>query len=123
MTIPITSLAPKSLWSVLYKDEGHWRAGLYSPQFFSPDEISTLERHTCPELFVCLGGRAGLIIGSGAGERIVEMGPHQALLVTDYHNGYRIDESAYFLAIERTAFSTQYIDRKTGALLKKAEVS
>jgi hypothetical protein len=122
MEIDITTLAPDSRWSVIFRDSGSWRAGLYRPEASGPEEVSILEKHTCPELFLCLQGRAGLVLKNGSEERIVEMAPHQALLVTDYHNGFAIDPEGYFLVIERTAFTTEYIDRTSGAFLKKVEV-
>ena len=122
MELDITTLAPDSRWSVIFRDGGSWRAGLYRPEAAGSVQVSVLEKHTCPELFVCLQGRAGLVLKNGTDERIVEMAPHQALLVTEYHNGFAIDPEGYFLVIERTAFTTEYIDRKTGAFIRKVEV-
>ncbi|HRS79468.1 MAG TPA: hypothetical protein P5115_20175 [Spirochaetota bacterium] len=122
MELDITTLAPDSRWSVIFRDGGSWRAGLYRPEAAGPVQVSVLEKHTCPELFVCLQGRAGLVLKNGTDERIVEMAPNQALLVTEYHNGFAIDPEGYFLVIERTAFTTEYIDRKTGAFIRKVEV-
>ncbi len=122
MNIDITTLLPDSRWSVIFRDDGSWRAGLYRPEAGRPEDVTMLEKHTCPELFVCLQGRAGLVLKEGNDEQIVEMAPHQALLVSEYHNGFSIDPGGYFLVIERTAFTTEYIDRKTGAFIKKVEV-
>lgn len=122
MNIDITTLMPDSRWSVIFRDGGSWRAGLYRPEASGPEEVTVLEKHTCPELFVCLQGRAGLVLKSDAGETIIEMAPHQALLVSEHHNGFSIDPGGYFLVIERTAFMTEYIDRATGAFIKKVEV-
>ncbi len=122
MDIDITTLAPGSRWSVIFRDSGSWRAGLYRPDSERHEDVTVLEKHTCPELFVCLQGRAGLILKNGNEERIVEMVPHQALMVSEYHNGFAIDKDGYFLVIERTAFTTEYIDRKTGVFIKKVEV-
>jgi len=122
MNVDITTLLPDSRWSVIFRDGGSWRAGLYRPEASGPEEVTVLEKHTCPELFVCLQGRAGLVLKSDAGETIVEMAPHQALLVSEHHNGFAIDPGGYFLVIERTAFTTEYIDRATGAFIKNVEV-
>jgi hypothetical protein len=122
MNIEITSLIPESRWSVIFKDEGNWRMGLYKPEFTGPDDIDVLEKHTCPEVFLCLQGKMGLVLRDGRNERIVELQPLQALMVTDYHNGFAIDPDGYFLVTERTAFTTEYIDRKTGSSIKKVEV-
>ena len=122
MNIDITTLHPDALWSVIFKDEGSWRAGIYRPETAGADPIEILEKHTCPELFLCLGGRMGLLLKQGAEERVIELGPHQAVMVSDYHNGFSIDPDGYFLVVERTAFSTEYIDRKTGKFLKRVDV-
>lgn len=122
MHIDITTLHPEKLWSVIFKDEGSWRAGIYRPESSGPDSIEILEKHTCPELFVCLGGRMGLLLSDGSSERAIELEPHQAIMVSEYHNGFIIDTNGYFLVVERTAFSTEYIDRKTGKFLKRVDV-
>ncbi|MBN2158289.1 MAG: hypothetical protein JW807_02760 [Spirochaetes bacterium] len=110
----ITTLRPESLWQVIFKDAGSWRAGLYRPEATGPEDINTLEKHSCPELFICLGGRMGLILKDAEGEHIAEFQPNQALMIEDYHNGFAIDPVGYFLVVERTSFTTEYIDRKTG---------
>jgi hypothetical protein len=118
----ITSLLPDSRWSVMFKDEGHWRMGIYKPEFTSQEDISKLEKHSCPELFICLQGRMGLVIKNGGDESILEMEPGQALMVTEYHNGFAIDLAGYFLVVERTSFITEYIDRQSGIFLSSVEV-
>jgi hypothetical protein len=115
MNTSITPLFPDSLWSVLFKDNGHWRVGIYRPECGEPDDIDILERHTCPELFVCLGGRMGIVVGTGAEERIAEMEPNQALLVMDYHNGFAIDPSGYFLVVEH-----RRAGEKSGSYIRRA---
>jgi hypothetical protein len=117
------SLHPESCWSVIFKDKEYWRMGVFKPEFTNPDDIVMLEKHTCPEVFVCLQGKMGLVLQSAGNERIIELQPLQALTVTDYHNGFMIDPEGYFLVTERTAFTTEYIDRKTGAFIKKVEVT
>lgn len=122
MDTDITTLIPDSRWSVIFKDPGSWRAGLYRPEAARPEQVTVLEKHTCPELFVCLQGKAGLVLKENGRERIAELAPLQALLVTEYHNGFAIDPEGYFLVIERTAFTTEYIDRASGAVIKTVEV-
>lgn len=122
MNSDITTLHPDALWSVIFKDENSWRAGVYRPETPGPEGIEILEKHSCPELFVCLGGTMGLLLYDGSEERAVELMPHQAVMVSEYHNGYAIDPGGYFLVVERTAFSTEYIERKTGKFLKRVEV-
>ncbi|TFH38684.1 MAG: hypothetical protein E4G96_10135 [Chrysiogenales bacterium] len=122
MTIEIIDLIPDSRWGVIFKDEGAWRAGLYRPEFTRHEDITMMEKHTCPELFVCIGGRTGLLLKNGVEERVVTLEQNQALMVTDYHNGFSIDPEGYFLVIERTIFSTDYINRSTGAFIKRVDV-
>ncbi|MBN1498248.1 MAG: hypothetical protein JXA07_15855 [Spirochaetes bacterium] len=122
MHTDIITLRPDAVWTVLFRDEGGWRAGVYLPEHRGPDGIEMLEKHSCPELFVCLGGRMGLLLSDGSSERAVELTPHQAVMVSDYHNGFSIDPGGFFLVVERTAFSTDYIDRKTGMFIKRIDV-
>lgn len=118
----IATLIPDSRWSVIFRDSGAWRVGLYRPEAKRQEDIAMLEKHTCPELFVCLQGRTGLVLKNSSEERIVELAPNQALMVTEYHNGFSIDPEGYFLVVERTTFTTEYIDRITGGLIKKIDV-
>lgn len=117
------SLASTERWIVPFADSGHWRVGIYNPEFTSSGEITILEKHSCPELFICRKGRMGLVIGNGNREKIVVLSDGEAILVTDYHNGFRIDEIGDFLVVERTAFTTEYIDRKTGKIIRIVETS
>lgn len=114
-------LASANRWTVPFADSSYWRLGIYNPEFSSPDEITILEKHSCPELFICRKGRMGLVIGSGNRECIVELSDGEAIMVTDYHNGFRIEESGDFLVVERTVFTTEYIDRMTGKLIRVVE--
>jgi hypothetical protein len=113
---------PSRRWEVFSSDRGYWRTGLYRPEATSPADITEFEKHSCPELFICLGGRAGLVVSDGGKETMVEFGPGEELLVTDYHNGFQIDPGAYFLVVERTEFSTEYMDRLTGKSIRRVEV-
>ena len=91
-----------------------WRTGNYKPEFHSPEEITVLEKHSCPELFLCQRGRMGLLIQSSSGEEVIELNPGQAILVEDYHNGFIIDRGGFFFVVERTDFTTEFINRETG---------
>jgi hypothetical protein len=115
-------LSSAERWTVPFSDEGYWRLGIYNPEFTSPNAITILEKHTCPELFICRKGRMGLIVGTGAQEKVITLADGEAMLVSDYHNGFRIDEGADFIVVERTAFSTEYIDRNTGKVIKRVDV-
>lgn len=118
----IIALLPDSRWKVIFSDPGSWRVGLYRPEHDAAEKVDVLEKHTCPELFVCMNGRTGLIVKNGAQEEVLALDPGQALLVTGYHNGYAIDPAGYFLVAERTDFSTEYADRGTGAIVKRVTV-
>jgi hypothetical protein len=122
MAQDITTLTADSRWKVIFSDPGAWRVGLYRPEHDAAEKVDVLEKHTCPELFVCMEGKAGLVLKDGAEERVVELGPGEALLVTGYHNGFAVDPSGWFLVVERTDFETEYADRATGAIVKRVTV-
>lgn len=118
----LLKLEPDSVWKVFTQDTGFWRAGIYKPEHGDIEEINILEKHTCPELFICAGGRMGLLIFDGKNEHQIDFKPNDAMLVHDYHNGYAIDRDGYFIVVERTSFSTDYIDRKKKNIIKSVEV-
>lgn len=122
MNHTIETLQPDALWRVVFSDEGHWRMGLYRPEATAPDAIDTLERHTCPELFIASGGRAGLVVSDGAHERVITLNAGEAVLIHDFHNGFRVDHEAFFYVIERTSFTTQYRDRRSGEITRTVQV-
>jgi hypothetical protein len=115
------NLFPGSQWEVLFEDTGRWRMGLYRPDALSCEGVETLEKHSCPELFICAGGRAGLVLFDGEREHCVDFQPHEAMMVSQHHNGYRIDAGAFFYVVERSSFSTEYIDRKTWKYIRRVE--
>lgn len=118
----IVKLIPETRWNVLFQDEGQWRVGIYKPEAGGADSITVLEKHTCPELFICMNGAAGLLVYDGESEKSIAFAPGEALLVNEYHNGYRIDEGAYFVVVERTIFSTDYIDRSTRKIISTVHI-
>ncbi|MBN1533188.1 MAG: hypothetical protein JXA20_11035 [Spirochaetes bacterium] len=118
----VKPLAAQGRWHVPFRDDGFWRVGVYAPEFRSPEEITQLERHTCPELFFCARGRAGLLLKDDAGERVVELAQGEAIQVSGYHNGFVVEEGSYFIVVERTSFATEYIDRRSGTVVKKIVV-
>ncbi len=118
----VENIIPDQVWKVISEDKGFWRVGVYRPEFLSPDDISILEKHTCSEFFVCVGGKAGLIIIKDGKESEEVLEPFQSILIDGFHNGFRIDESAFFLVAERSSFETEYIDRKSGNIIKRVKV-
>jgi hypothetical protein len=116
------NIHPEQKWKVIAKDDSFWRTGIYRPEFSGPDEIDVLEKHTCPELFICSAGRAGLLIYDGVSEAIVSLQAGEAVEINVYHNGFLIDQDAYFIVVERSAFTSEYIDRMTKKFIRKIEV-
>jgi hypothetical protein len=94
-------------------DPGHWRAGWYRPEATRADEISTLETHSCPELFLLLEGRASLVLGDAPGGRTLDLQRGRPVLVTAPHAAFCPDgpRRALLLVVERDRFETVYADR------------
>jgi len=109
----LLSLLPKERWQVLCGDTGHWRCGFYAPEFGGAEEISELEWHDCPELFMLVQGRVSLVLHDEQGERIQELEPLKPILVTARHAGFCPDgpHSGLCIVIERDAFKTEYTPR------------
>lgn len=106
----VLSIVPDLRWQVLCGDEGHWRAGIYSPPETSRDELDELELHDCPELFLLLEGRLTLVCWIDGAVRELELPPGQPVLVTAPHSGY-CPEGAHTgsaFVVERDALSTEY---------------
>jgi len=118
----IENINPDVVWKVISEDKGYWRIGVYKPEFSSPEDITILEKHSCPELFICTGGKAGLILIIDGKESLKILEPFQSILVDGFHNGFRIDGSAFFLVAERSSFETEYIDRISGKIIKRVKV-
>ena len=95
-------------WSIFAEDPEHWRLGLYHPEYKSVDEIAELEKHSCPELFICCGGKMGIILDQEDSIVNLVLNDKEMLLVNSFHNAYQIDEGAYFLVVERDNFTTSF---------------
>jgi hypothetical protein len=119
----VFSTLPGERWKVVAADAGYWRTGLYRPEFESAEAVTMLEKHDCPELFVCAGGPMGLLLYDGEHESILRLEPGQAVMVADYHNGFSLSADGYFIVNERTAFVTDYIDRHTCEHLRQVVTS
>ena len=109
---PITIL-PQKVWQVLCGDEGHWRAGIFSPKAASAAECPELEIHTCPELFVLMDGRLTLLLLKGTSVEELPLETGKPILVTCAHAGYCPDgaHTGRAFVVERDIFSTEYSDR------------
>ena len=98
-------------WQVVAGDGGHWRVGMYSPENGRAADVSELERHDCPELFLLLSGRVTLVLSDGAGgSREVPLEPGKPVLVESPHSAYCPDGPHTGLAfvVERDSFDTEY---------------
>lgn len=111
------SIVPDIRWQVLCGDEGHWRAGVYSPPESSRDELDELERHDCPELFLLIEGRLILACWVDGGIRELELQPGRPVLVTAPHSGYCPDgaHTGSAFVVERDILSTEYRTEKEWA--------
>ncbi len=108
-------LSPEAdkIWQVACGDSGHWRCGFYSPEFSTADDITELEEHDCPELFMLVEGRVNLLLSDDSGEHILELLPLKPVLVTCRHSGFCPDgaHSGSCIVIERDVFTTTYTRR------------
>ena len=115
------SITPDERWTIIAQDPGQWRIGIYRPEYADESEIHELEKHTCPELFICAEGPMGLVVRTERGEKVKRLAPGEAAFVTGHHNGFCASENGYFIVAERTAFTTEFIDRRTGSFLRSEE--
>lgn len=110
------SLKPqdKKRWQVLCGDKNHWRVGYYSPPEGKASEVKALEKHTCVELFLLLGGQVTLILDDDRGEYELPLEPLQPVMVTDWHCGYcpKGPFTGVAMVVERDKFTTVHQDRK-----------
>lgn len=97
-------------WHVVCGDTGHWRVGVYSPTKASVEEVTELERHDCPELFLLLEGRVSLLLVEDGAPRVLELEPGRPVLVTAPHTGFCPDGpgTGTALVVERDTFRTDY---------------
>jgi len=111
-TLPDTPIVPVPglLWQVLCGDTGHWRCGIYSPQWVGLDQVHECEQHDCPELFVLLSGRVTLVIAGPDGLTPLPLEAGRPVLIRSPHSGFCPDGpgTGTALVIERDAFETEY---------------
>jgi len=98
------------VWQVLCGDAGHWRCGLYSPEFERLDQIKELERHDCPELFLLVRGQVTVVVQRADGLTAIPLENGRPVLVRGPHSGYCPDGpgSGTAFVVERDAFETEY---------------
>lgn len=122
----LLSPAAQAVWQVLCGDRGHWRAGIYSPSAARAEDLEELERHTCPELFLLLGGRVRLVLfdaDAPEGRRELELEAGRPVLVSAPHNGYCPDgpHKGTAFVVERDEFATEY--RSSGEWLRSGTIT
>ena len=105
-------------WKIIAQDPGQWRIGIYKPEYTSEKDIHEFEKHTCPELFICADGAMGIITFENGVEEVKILKPGEAAMLSGYHNGFCASENGYFIVAERTSFTTEFIDRKTGNFIR-----
>lgn len=109
----LLSYAEGERWRVLCGDEDHWRLGIYSPSKSAPEQVTELEWHDCPELFLLIGGEVSLLLRDEQGERVLRLEPRKPALITCFHTGFCPNgaHTGTCLVIERDAFKTVYKTR------------
>lgn len=97
-------------WEVICGDEGHWRAGLYSPAETTAADHAELEWHDCPELFLLISGRLTLLLAEHGALRELPLAAGRAVLVSAPHAGFCPDgpHTGVAFVVERDAFTTRY---------------
>lgn len=107
--IPLLPVEGK-IWQVLCGDQNHWRAGVYCPSESSAAQLSELEQHDCPELFLLMSGRLILVIADGSSTREIELMQGTPVLVQSPHSGYCPDgpHTGTAFVVERDSFDTEY---------------
>ncbi|RLF21703.1 MAG: hypothetical protein DRN15_05440 [Thermoprotei archaeon] len=97
-------------WRVVYKEDEKWQCGIYSPEFSSKEEVSYLERHNAPELFLLIRGEVVLLLSKDGKEvEEVRMKPGIIYIVEEWHNAYSPKRDGVVLVIERPDIKTEYI--------------
>ena len=97
-------------WKVHFKDEGNWLLGVWIPEFSSREEVSYLERHEKPELFLLLKGKIVMLLSEdGKNIKEVELESGKPLVVYGWHNGYRVGEGEA-LVVEWDGNTTEYLE-------------
>jgi hypothetical protein len=101
----------RQVWQVVCGDADHWRAGLYSPEATCAADVTELEKHTCPELFLLIRGRLTLLLSDGqGGTRELELQQGQPVLIETSHTGFCPDGpfTGTAFVVERDLFATEY---------------
>lgn len=110
----VIKLQPKGRWYIPFSDTNKWKTGIYRSEYKSSDEIPEFEKHTAAELFLAQNGRCGLLLYDEIkGEKKVILKQGEAILVDGWHNGFQVDEDAYFFVVEADGLDTSFLQRKS----------
>ncbi|HUQ04127.1 MAG TPA: hypothetical protein VM261_16625 [Kofleriaceae bacterium] len=102
---------PGVRWQVICQDEAQWRVGIYSPPEASASDITELEQHDCPELFLLLEGELTIVCREANGDlREIALSRTHPVLVTSPHGGFCPGGpfTGVALVVERATFETLY---------------
>lgn len=98
-------------WRVPFRDKGKWLLGVYRPKFTGRSEISKLEKHAGPELFLFVKGKVNLVVKEKGRTRDVALREGEALVTDAWHSGYRPGGGeGICLVIEREGNPTRYAE-------------
>lgn len=111
----LISAKPGKKFQVLAGDKNHWRVGLGSPAFDRRDQITELEKHSCPEMFLLLKGNVTMVMDDGKGERELILKPMKPVMVSCWHRSYCPDgpHTGMVLIVERDDIRTVFRPRLT----------
>ena len=102
--IKVIDVETKERWRVVFREDGKWQVGLYSPENTSLQEIKTLKKHDAPELFMLVRGSVILVIEENGELREVPLEYGKLYIVEEWHNAYRPGrEEGIALVVERSA--------------------
>ncbi|ABL77425.1 cupin domain-containing protein [Thermofilum pendens] len=99
-------------WTVAYRENDKWQVGIYIPENASLREVTVLEKHDRPELFVLLEGEITLVVSEDGSElREVKMEPGKLYVVDEWHNAYRPGgRRGVALVVEAPGVETEYME-------------
>ena len=110
MNLHVISIRGEKRWEVVFKENDRWQCGIYVPENTSLDDITFLEKHNAPELFVLVRGNIVLVLMDDEGNiKEVNMEEDKIYIVNTWHNAYRPNNcEGVALVIERPDITTEY---------------
>ena len=100
--------AKKLRWQVVF-EEGNWLCGIYQPENKSLADVSKLEKHDAPELFLLVRGEITMVI-SKDGKNLEEyrLKPGEVFITNQWHNAYS-EGGGRAMVIEKCGVKTEFI--------------